>query len=146
MSLLVILTVAFVLVAGGASSLQGAANAGLASRIGLGTALLVNAVVVFVGAAALWLAEGAKTTFVARGASPVHYAGGLCGIVILAAAALAFPKIGASRAIAVLVLGQCLVAVALDHFGVLGLPRDPVTARRAIGIGLVVVGVAVLRW
>jgi uncharacterized membrane protein YdcZ (DUF606 family) len=32
-----------------------------------------------------------------------------------------------------------------DHFGLMGMPRDPVTIQRVIGVGLVAAGAVVMR-
>jgi transporter family-2 protein len=37
------------------------------------------------------------------------------------------------------------MAVLLDHFGVLGLPRDPATLTKALGAVLVIAGVVLVR-
>lgn len=137
---------ALAMVAGVAATVQGAANSGLAARIGFGGALVVNTSLVLVGAIALWLIQGARWPFFTPGTPPSLYVGGLCGFTIIALVALVFPRIGAAHAIALMVVGQCLAALAIDHFGLFGLPRDPLTARRVIGLALVAAGVVVLRW
>ena len=60
--------------------------------------------------------------------------------------AFVFPKIGAVWAIALVVLGQSLVALAIDHCGLLGMPKDPITVPRAAGLALVALGVTVIRY
>ena len=93
----------------------------------------------------LWLASGARTTFVAPEAPWTLYVGGLCGFAILMAVTLSYPRLGAAWTIALVVLGQGIAALAVDHFGIMGMPRDPVTAMRLFGVGLVAAGVAVMR-
>jgi transporter family-2 protein len=44
-----------------------------------------------------------------------------------------------------MVLGQTAAALAIDHFGLLGLPRDPLTLSRVAGLALVAACVAVAR-
>ena len=44
-----------------------------------------------------------------------------------------------------MVLGQGVAALAIDHFGLMGMPRDPVTATRLIGVALVAAGIVVIR-
>jgi transporter family-2 protein len=141
-----VLYLALAVVAGVAATVQGAANSGLAARIGFGSALVVNTVIVLLGAIALWFVQGARWPFWTPGTPPSLYVGGLCGFTIIAVVALVFPKIGAAHAIALMVVGQCVAALAIDHFGLFGLPRDPVSAQRTIGLALVAAGVLVLRW
>ena len=104
-----------------------------------------NTVVVLIGATGLWLATGAKTTFFPAGASWTFYLGGVFGFIIIAAAVLVFPRLGAAYAIALMVCGQCLAAMVIDHYGLLGMERSPATLQRVLGVLLVVAGVAVFR-
>jgi len=131
--------------AGLAAAMQAATNAGLARATGLGPALIVNTVIVLLGAIALWLALGAKPTFFPPGAPVTLYFGGLFGFVIVASLAFVFPKIGAAYAIALMVGGQCIAALLVDHFGVMGMPREPLTMQRLIGVAMVAAGAVAVR-
>jgi len=62
--------------AGVALACQGATNQGLQKSAGIGPALIINTVVVLLGAVGLWLATGTKTTFFPAGASWTLYLGG----------------------------------------------------------------------
>ncbi len=132
-------------IAGAAVALQGAANSGLASRAGLTNALLVNATIVFAGSLVLWMAWGKPSSFLPSGASWTLYSGGLFGLVIVLAAAVVFPKTGGASAVAFIVLGQGLAAIAIDHWGLLGMPRVAITWPRMAGLALVCTGAALLR-
>jgi transporter family-2 protein len=136
---------ALAVIAGVAVALQGATNQGLMKSAGIGPALVVNTVVVLIGATGLWLATGAKTTFFPAGASWTLYLGGVFGFIIIAAAVLVFPRLGAAYAIALMVCGQCLAALLIDHYGLMGMEQNPVTLPRVIGALLVVGGVVVFR-
>jgi len=102
-------------------------------------------VIVLIGAIGLWAAMGAKTTFFPAGASWTLYLGGLFGFVIIASLAFVFPKIGAAYAVALMVGGQCVAALIVDHFGLMGMPRDSLTIQRVIGTALVAAGAVVTR-
>ena len=136
---------ALAIAAGVAAALQAATNAGLSRSVGLGPALVVNTVIVLIGAIGLWAALGAKTTFFPDAVSWTFYLGGLFGFVIIASLALVFPKIGAAYAVALMVGGQCCAALLVDHFGLVGMPRDPLTLQRVIGVALVAAGAVVIR-
>jgi transporter family-2 protein len=131
--------------AGIAAACQATANAGLSKSSGIGPALLLNTVIVLVGTIGLWLATGAKTSFFPAGTAWTLYLGGLFGFLIIAAGALVFPKLGAAWAVALMVLGQSAAALAIDHFGLMGMEANPVTPQRLIGVALVACGVAVCR-
>ena len=61
------------------------------------------------------------------------------------AAALAFllPRLGARRLFLLQVAGQVLLAMVVAHFGLLGLPQDPLTTRKLAGAAIVLVGTVV---
>src|SRR6516225_9454645 len=132
---------ALAVIAGVAVAFQGATNQGLQKSVSIGPALIINTVVVLIGATALWLATGAKTTFFPASASWTLYLGGVFGFTIIAAAVLVFPRLGAAYAIALMVCGQCLAAMVIDHYGLLGMERSPATLQRVLGVLLVVAGV-----
>jgi len=136
---------ALAIAAGVAAAMQAATNAGLSKSTSLGSALLVNTVIVLIGTLGLWVAMGAKMTFFPAGASWTLYLSGLFGFVIIASLAFIFPKIGAAYAVSLMVGGQCVAALMVDHFGFMGMPRDPLTIQRVIGAALVAVGVVVMR-
>jgi transporter family-2 protein len=136
---------ALAVVAGVAVAFQGATNQGLLKSAGIGPALIINTVVVLIGATGLWLATGAKTTFFPAGASWTLYVGGVFGFIIIAAAVLVFPRLGAAYAIALMVCGQCIAAMIIDHYGLMGMEKSPATIQRALGVVFVAVGVAVFQ-
>ena len=132
-------------VAGVAASIQAAANAGLSSRIGLGAALVVNTSIVLFGTLVFYFARGPQGSFFPFGTPWSLYVGGVCGFVIILSLAFVFPKIGAAVAIALVILGQGAAALAIDHFGLMGMPKEPVNLTRVAGLLLVGGGVALLR-
>jgi bacterial/archaeal transporter family-2 protein len=133
------------LAAGVAVVLQGATNQNLLKSIGIGPALVINTLVVLLGVTGLWLGTGATITFFPEGASWTLYIGGFFGFIVIAAAVLVFPRLGAAFAIALMVCGQCLAAMIIDHYGLMGIEKSPVTLQRVIGLALVAVGVVVFR-
>jgi len=140
-----ILFAALAVLAGIAAALQASANAGLSQRVGLGAALVVNTSIVLAGTLALFAARGPHASFFPAGTPWTLYIGGVCGFVLLLNLAFVFPKIGAAWAIALVVVGQSVAALVIDHYGLLGMPRDPVTVARVAGMALVAAGVALLR-
>jgi len=131
--------------AGVATAFQAAANAGLSSRIGLGSALVVNTSIVLLGTLIFYCVRGTHGSLFPVGTPWILYAGGVCGFVIILSLAYVFPKVGAAVAIALVVLGQGAGALAIDHFGLLEMPKEPVTFARVAGLVLVSGGVVLLR-
>lgn len=73
------------------------------------------------------------------------WSGGLFGAIFVGLAILLVPRLGAATFIALLVTGQMLASVAIDHFGLLGLARRTVDLPRLIGVALLVGGVVLIR-
>ena len=131
--------------AGMASTYQAAINGALSTRTGLGGALVINAIVVLASALAFLLLRGGQATFFPAGTPWFLYVGGVCGFFIILVAAFILPKIGAGTAVSLMVLGQGAAALLIDHFGLLGLERQPLTLPRFGGMALILLGVALLR-
>jgi transporter family-2 protein len=73
------------------------------------------------------------------------WTGGLLGAFYVTAVIVLAPRLGVATTIALVVAGQMLAAVALDHYGLLGVPVRPVNAWRGLGAALLVAGVVLLR-
>lgn len=136
-----------VVLAGGATALQAPTNARLATAV----SSPVNAAFVSfaVGTAALGLLALALQTrpdvTAMRGLPPYAWVGGLYGAVFVVAAAWAVPRLGVATTITLMVAGQLMLSLVLDHFGALGVPRNPISLTRLAGVGLVIGGVLLVR-
>jgi transporter family-2 protein len=73
------------------------------------------------------------------------WSGGLFGAIFIAFAILLVPKLGAATFIALLVTGQMLASVTMDHFGWLGLAQREIDLPRVIGVLLLIGGVVLIR-
>jgi transporter family-2 protein len=99
---------------------------------------------VCIGAALCWL-------LLPRGPAPAEappwwlWLGGVYGLWILCAAAIAFPRLGAGPTTALVVASQLLTALVLDHCGWFG-ARLPVTPMRLLGAVLLLAGAVLVLW
>jgi len=73
------------------------------------------------------------------------WSGGLFGAIFIGLAILLIPQIGAATFVALLVTGQMLASLALDHFGLLGVPVQPATLVRMAGAASLILGVVLIR-
>jgi transporter family-2 protein len=71
--------------------------------------------------------------------------GGLYGAFFVAMAAFVAPRIGVGALLTAAVAGQLVAALALDHFGLLGLDPRPATLARILGLVLVFAGAFLVR-
>jgi transporter family-2 protein len=143
----VLLPIALVFVGGTLIALQAPTNSMLAKAGGSPVlAALISFAVGTVALFLVWLASGNRPSAEAFAKLPPYvWLGGLYGAFFVAVAAFAAPRIGLASLITVGIGGQIVMAMALDHFGVLGLPRDAVTLPKLLGAGLVLAGVVLVR-
>jgi bacterial/archaeal transporter family-2 protein len=140
--------VALAIVAGAVLPLQGAINAQL--RADLDAPITAGAWSFVVAAAAMLLVLAATPT---RSPAPARldrvpwwgWLGGLCGATYVTAVFLLIPEIGVAPTIGLTVAGQQLASVLVDAYGLLRLPRRPVTAIRLGGVATLLVGVALIQ-
>lgn len=136
-----------VILAGGATALQAPTNARLASAVSspVNAAFISFAVGTLVlGLAAAFLHT--RPDMAATRALPWYaWLGGVYGACFVVAAAWGVPRLGVAMTITLMVGGQLLISLALDHFGVLGVPRQPLNLGRVAGVALVLAGVLLVR-
>lgn len=133
--------------AGGATALQAPTNAKLMTAVGSP----VNAAFVSfaVGTVALGIAALVMQTrpdLTAAKALPWYaWIGGLYGVIFVVAATWGVPRLGVALTITLMVAGQLLVGLVLDHFGAFGQPVQPMNLGRVAGVALVIAGVVMVR-
>mgnify|MGYP001189190067 CR=1 FL=1 len=71
--------------------------------------------------------------------------GGALGAFYIWSTIIALPRLGASVLMGAVVAGQMLISLVLDHYGLLGLERQPFNVWRALGILCLLLGVALIR-
>nr|WP_280712768.1 DMT family transporter [Desulfobaculum xiamenense] len=74
-----------------------------------------------------------------------HWSGGVLGAFIVASTVIVAPRLGAATTLSLMVAGQMLTALALDHFALFGYPQHTASPLRMLGIALIVAGVIVIR-
>ena len=75
-----------------------------------------------------------------------QWGGGLLGAVYVVSTILVGPRLGAATLLSLVVAGQMIAAMVLDHHGWLGFAQHSVNLWRVIGAGLLIAGtVLVLR-
>lgn len=73
------------------------------------------------------------------------WSGGLFGAIFVGLAIVLVPQLGAATFIALLVAGQMLASVVVDHFGLMGLMQRSIDLPRLIGVALLIGGVVLIR-
>ncbi|MET8267292.1 DMT family transporter [Micromonospora arida] len=142
----------FAMLSGAVLPVQGAVNARL--RADLNAPITVAAFSFLLATAAMGLALAVALS-VARTPGPQlkplrtvpwwGWLGGLAGAIYVTSMFLFIPRIGAAPTVALTVAGQQLASVAVDHYGLLRLPRRRVNGRRLAGVAVLLAGVALLQ-
>src|SRR5205823_1949841 len=102
-----------------------------------------------VGAAALFmyilLARQSIQWSGLKAATLYLWSGELLGAFYVAVILLAFPKIGPALTFGLVVGGQMIISLVLDHFNVLVAQPHPINVWRVSGVFLIIAGIIVIR-
>jgi transporter family-2 protein len=128
---------------GGIMPFQGAVNARLSTVLGSGTmAALVSFMFGTFALTIVNLAQGKLSQLKnITDATPLMLTGGLMGAIFVFSALYLIPKIGATSMMAAFITGQLALSLLIDHFGLLSLPVQPISAMRLAGVALLFAGV-----
>jgi bacterial/archaeal transporter family-2 protein len=142
------LPVILALVAGGSVVIQQVLNANLRSELNSavwsGFTSYVLGVVCMVSLA-IMLREPIPAAGVMARIPWWAWSGGLFGAIFIGLSILVAHQLGAAALIALLVTGQMIASITIDHFGWLGLTQRPIDLPRLVGGGLVIAGVILIR-
>lgn len=144
--------IALGLLAGAALPFQGAINARLRAALdapiaaGALSFVVATAAMAVVLAAALALGDHPRPRVAPLRRVPWWgWLGGLCGAAYVTSVYLLIPEIGAAPTIALTVAGQQMASVLVDRYGLLRLPRRPISRRRVLGVATLLAGVALIQ-
>lgn len=94
---------------------------------------------------AVLVGAGAILTLALRNAEPYYAVTGLFGVAFIAGAALLVPSLGVALFFGAATAGSVVGALVVDHVGAFGATPHPVSLARLAGLGLLLVGVVVVR-
>lgn len=140
-----VLPILLALAAGAFLPLQAGINGQL--RHALGGPIPAAFVSFAVGTLALLAVLVATRTPLAPVAAPwwQWLAGGVLGACYVALIIVLAPVLGPALCFGLIVAGQMAMALALDHYGLLGFTTHPVNLARSAGAALIVAGVVLIR-
>ncbi|GJM62352.1 DMT family transporter [Persicobacter diffluens] len=73
------------------------------------------------------------------------FTGGLLGSFFVTSLVIVTPKIGMTSTLTLVIAGQLVLALILDHFGWLGMQQQPISWMKILGIGIMVLGVWIIQ-
>ncbi|MDX6690198.1 MAG: bacterial/archaeal transporter family-2 protein [Solirubrobacteraceae bacterium] len=136
------LAVALTAIAGGLVALQAPINSTLGKQVGTFQAAFVSFTIgtLFLALIASLAKGGLGQVGEVRHLSWYYLTGGLLGAAYVTTVLVTVRTLGAGGAVAATIAGQLSMSVAIDHFGWLGVNRDPVSALKLVGVALLAVG------
>jgi bacterial/archaeal transporter family-2 protein len=134
------------IVAGSLLAVQAGANTQLSKAIG--SPFAATLLQLTVGALALtlvaWLTGMLGVVADLRNVPWWHVIGGMASAFYVISTILLFPRLGAVVSVGLFIAGQVLASLALDGFGLLGVPRQPIDAAMVVGTLAVLAGAAAI--
>jgi transporter family-2 protein len=73
------------------------------------------------------------------------WTGGLLGAFLVAVTIILVPELGAATMMAIMIAGQIIAGLILDHFGLVGYEEHPANIWRCLGAVLLVTGVVIIK-
>ena len=143
-----LLFIAAALAAGALMPIQGSLNAQLGKLLPhplqssltnffVGSLVLALMLVVI---RAPWPTTGALTAI-----SPHLFLGGVLGAIFVSIVLILIPRIGVLNVLAAALVGQLLISILIDHFGLFGVPVQPVSLSRVAGALSLAAGLALIQ-
>ena len=135
--------IALSLLAGAAVPLQAASNARLGVTLGhpfwaTVISLLVSSVAI---ALVMLIVKVPRPNLGALLSGPWWiWLGGLAGVFYITVALISIPRLGALNFIMAVVLGQLIISLVIDYFGLLGLPKNTPGLQKILGVSVVLAG------
>ena len=127
---------------GGLVALQAPVNSMLGKTVGTWQAAFVSFAIGTAALAAIAaLAKGGLGQVAeVRHVSWQYLTGGLLGAAYVTSILVTVRSLGAGGVVAATIAGQLAVSVVVDHFGLLGVAKQPVTLARVVGVALLGLG------
>jgi transporter family-2 protein len=128
---------------GGLIALQAPINSMLGKATGSFQAAFISFAIgtVVLAVIAAFAKGGFGTMGEATTLSWYYLTGGVLGAAYVTTVLVTVRELGAGPVVAATIAGQLSASVVLDQFGLLGLPKDPITVGKVVGVVLLSVGV-----
>ncbi|GAA4277583.1 DMT family transporter [Aquimarina mytili] len=77
--------------------------------------------------------------------SPLVWTAGILGAFYVAVVIILAPRLGTALTFSLIVTGQMIISLILDHYGLLDLPVKQINWQRLVGVVFLVIGVLLIR-
>ncbi|MEJ7183278.1 DMT family transporter [Staphylococcus epidermidis] len=76
---------------------------------------------------------------------PIYFIGGVLGMAFVTSNIILMPFLGAALTTIIAMMGQMIMGIIIDHFGLLGSPKNKITSRKLGGLLCIAIGIILLR-
>ena len=76
---------------------------------------------------------------------PIYFIGGILGMAFVTSNIILMPFLGAALTTIIAMMGQMIMGIIIDHFGLLGSPKNKITSRKLGGLLCIAIGIILLR-
>ncbi len=139
-----IFAVALSLLGGTAIAVQSNINGLLGKTVGNIESTLISFLVGTLAASLLVLTVGTGDIRLVGQVPPYLLVGGLLGVIVVFATITGVQAIGTTATLTLVILGQLITALIIDHYGLLGATQIPVDWVRGCGVILMLVGAGLI--
>ncbi len=80
-----------------------------------------------------------------KDAPSYSWLGGVLGAFYVTVIVFAFPKIGPGLTFGLVVAGQLITSIVMEHFQIMGTPHQPISLGRIVGVLLIIIGVVAVK-
>ena len=80
-----------------------------------------------------------------KDAPSYSWLGGVLGAFYVTVIVFAFPKIGPGLTFGLVVAGQLITSMVMEHFQIMGIPHQPISFGRIVGVLLIIIGVVAVK-
>lgn len=80
-----------------------------------------------------------------KDAPSYSWLGGVLGAFYVTVIVFAFPKIGPGLTFGLVVAGQLITSMVMEHFQIMGTPHQPISLGRIVGVLLIIAGVVAVK-
>lgn len=101
-----------------------------------GAALLVYIVVSGGQLSSIWTAKNVPW---------IAWTGGILGAYFVACTVILIPRLGVALTFSLIIAGQMVLTLIIDHYALFGVQQRPVGFARAAGVALIIAGVVLIR-
>lgn len=135
------------LISGALMSIQGVFNTDLTKQTSLWVATGWVQITAFFVCMIAWLFTGRESIGKLISAEPKYIlTGGIIGAFITITVIQSMSRLGAAKAAMLIVVSQLLVAYLIELFGLFGMEKVAFEWRKAIGMGIAIVGIILFKW